>query len=386
MALSAEVNGESFEWKEGLREADIRRTGGQDPAHGPWVGLEAAGQIPGREIGLKVEYRLLEQSPLLIWRVRISNHGKYDLKLQSLDLMRVGENADRSSRIGMWLNTWRQRHQGSREKADFWLMDGWQSWSFAGTLVDENIITGTRLGPATKPMYLNPSSNHRGRVSEMFALLGNRAEQVGWLVGQLSERQAFGSLHAQPFRERATLRLNNSLDGVLLGSEDSFTTDWAAVQPLDLSHPEPNAPYLEAVARENQARRESETPVGWCSWYYFFEDVTERDIRDHVEWIAENRDSLPLQLVQIDDGYQREIGDWLERKETFPSGHQQVVKEIEAAGLTPGLWLAPFIAVPQARIVAEHPEWVLRNERGRPVRAGYNWGTFFIALDLTNPE
>jgi alpha-galactosidase len=50
---------------------------------------------------------------------------------------------------------------------------------------------------------------------------------------------------------------------------------------------------------------------------------------------------------------------------------------ITDAGFTPGLWLAPFIALPA--VAEKNPALFL------PGPAGYNWGGTFQALDLTRP-
>jgi alpha-galactosidase len=63
-----------------------------------------------------------------------------------------------------------------------------------------------------------------------------------------------------------------------------------------------------------------------------------------------------------------------------------MAKRIDAAGLTPGLWLAPFIATPGSSIVRERPHLFLRDEGGGLLAAGYNWGGPYHALDLTLPE
>ena len=55
--------------------------------------------------------------------------------------------------------------------------------------------------------------------------------------------------------------------------------------------------------------------VGWCSWYHYFHDVTERDLRANLALAAE----WPFDVFQLDDGYQAAIGDWLDTNEQFPS-------------------------------------------------------------------
>src|SRR5262249_23792333 len=51
-------------------------------------------------------------------------------------------------------------------------------------------------------------------------------------------------------------------------------------------------------------------PTGWCSWYCFGPRVTAQQVLDNLDTIAKN---LPaLTYVQIDDGYQSAMGDWLD--------------------------------------------------------------------------
>src|SRR5262249_14054797 len=49
-------------------------------------------------------------------------------------------------------------------------------------------------------------------------------------------------------------------------------------------------------------------PTVWCSWYHYFGGVTEADILENLDAIG--RHDLPVDVVQIDDGWQAEIGDW----------------------------------------------------------------------------
>jgi alpha-galactosidase len=58
---------------------------------------------------------------------------------------------------------------------------------------------------------------------------------------------------------------------------------------------------------------------------------------------------------------------------------------IKATGRKAGLWLAPLLVVPSARLYREHPDWLLRDAHGRPVSAGFNWGEQLYALDTSHP-
>jgi alpha-galactosidase len=60
--------------------------------------------------------------------------------------------------------------------------------------------------------------------------------------------------------------------------------------------------------------------------------------------------------------------------------------EITKEGLTPGLWLAPFIVHTKSQLIKDHPEWMLRKKNGKLVNTGYVWGVLDTALDLTVPD
>lgn len=127
--------------------------------------------------------------------------------------------------------------------------------------------------------------------------------------------------------------------------------------------------------------------IGWCSWYHYFTGITFKELKKNIELLAELRDEkkLPFTLVQLDDGYQKDIGDWLITNEKFPS-LEEIANEISVKGFIPGLWLAPFCASETSDLFREHPEWFVKDSSGNPKRAFRNWGKDIYALDLSNRE
>jgi alpha-galactosidase len=146
-------------------------------------------------------------------------------------------------------------------------------------------------------------------------------------------------------------------------------------------------PELEVFAKyasllgERLGRGRNKVGPVWCSWYAYHEDIDEGTLHRDLDDLAE----LPFGVFQIDDGWQCAVGDW-QPNARFPSGMDRMARRIEAAGLVPGLWLAPFIATPDASIVSDRPHLFLRDDRGDLLTAGYNWGGPYHALDLTMPE
>lgn len=125
--------------------------------------------------------------------------------------------------------------------------------------------------------------------------------------------------------------------------------------------------------------------TGWTSWYYYYTKITQEIILDNVKALAKTK--APLDVFQIDDGYQQAIGDWLLVNTKFPAGMKPIADEIKVAGYRPGLWLAPFICDAKSELYQKHPDWLLRDSKGKPVKAGWNpgWSGWFYALDLYAP-
>jgi len=118
-------------------------------------------------------------------------------------------------------------------------------------------------------------------------------------------------------------------------------------------------------------------PTAWCSWYHYFTQVTEADVLENLD--AMDQLDLPIEVVQIDDGYQAEIGDWLDLSGRFRS-LGDLVGRIRQHGRRAGIWVAPFLVGTRSRLAAEHPEWLVGG-----AGAGRNWDQDLLALDVTHP-
>ncbi len=132
-----------------------------------------------------------------------------------------------------------------------------------------------------------------------------------------------------------------------------------------------------------------EPPQGWCSWYCFGPGVTAAEVMSNLEFIAEEIPSL--RYIQIDDGYQAAMGDWLETGQAFGGDVRAVLRQIKERGFEPAIWVAPFIAEGGSKVFQKHPEWFMAGPDGKPLAAnqvtfgGWRHGPWY-ALDGSNPE
>lgn len=271
------------------------------------------------------------------------------------------------------------------------LRSGWQSWSYAGSL------PVTRTDPDLFDDQSRPRHGHpRGANGTLWSDWWTVIERVGpgpnrpWLaLGFVTGRDQFGDFAFAPESGGVRLEARSLGDGRPLAPGETVRSETLAIIAGE-GNPWPALEALAAEAGERAAPACASvpSPTGWCTWYHYFHGISEETVLEDLARRAELGRRLPLEVFQIDDGYQKGIGNWLETNDKFPRGMKWLAERIREAGvaLEPGIWLAPFSVMPGTPAFAEHPDWVLRDAAGEPVPAGINWGGPFYGLDVTHPE
>ena len=352
------------------------------------INPKAAGATSGKNSG-HIHMALL-QNEFVNFEMEISSRAHYAgalLKLHitnlSLDPLQIGkisfgEAAALQSAV---------EHSGSIDWGAY--QNGWQSWSYTASYSAGQKPLLSRLKPFQGPKLYDAASPQTNRAgvfaSDQFGVLLDRTNRVGLLAGFLSQQNHFGHVVLKPGKPDA-ISIQAAGDRAVLTTGRTISTDWLVVEFLDLNDPDPLKGYLQEVGRENKVRISNHIPSGWCSWYHYFTGITPDVIRMNLDVLTARRDELPLDCVQIDDGYESVVGDWLDTKHRFFAQMDVLAEEIKEQGYKPGLWIAPFIVHPGSRIYKEHPEWLIRDEKGKVVNAGWNWNRFCAGLDLTHPE
>ncbi len=280
---------------------------------------------------------------------------------------------------------------------------GYQSWSPAGAATLGVDIDPSRAAnlPFVQGVYHADARQARdGELrSEWCTVLADdtRHELVlGFIAG--TEHDGTFRLRQDPEGD-PELALEAYLGGAMLSSGEErrlHGVSWVTGEPGTAS--EHLAAWAVAAGRAGKARVDAPFQVGWCSWYHFFDKVTEGDLRRNLS--AASTGDWPFDVFQLDDGYQAAIGDWRETNEKFPSSLELLAADILSEGRRPGLWLAPFLAAPDSEVVRRNPGWVARfagdprsgKGDGEPLRSWFNpsWGGgeegFMYSLDTTHPD
>ncbi|GHV71888.1 hypothetical protein AGMMS49928_25960 [Spirochaetia bacterium] len=164
--------------------------------------------------------------------------------------------------------------------------------------------------------------------------------------------------------------------------------------------------FLRVSPGESLAACCKNIPGGYESWYNHYTNINEDLILEDLDGLAKTENLLKLRYIsrkkplvfQIDDGWEKAVGEWDIDPLRFPGGLKPLAEKIESAGMIPGLWLAPFLVTRRSRIFREKPEWLLRalpreiSPRHRPsnqlVAAGFNplWDKQFYCLDISRQD
>ena len=128
--------------------------------------------------------------------------------------------------------------------------------------------------------------------------------------------------------------------------------------------------------------------TGYCTWYYYYADVSEKNLLDNLEALKKNRSPYAAQIVQIDDGYQTHQGDWLDQRDAWPTPLKTIAENIISGGMEAGIWTMPMLASTASRVFREHPDWFVRDGKGEPL-AIRGWSPppdhHWLCLDATLP-
>jgi alpha-galactosidase len=272
---------------------------------------------------------------------------------------------------------------------------GYQSWSASGgydlgasqTHPRDTAHFITRLNHQSETT--RPPEFPEAQTSELFTIVESSTATERVLAGFIGAATALSTLTVSG-PEKITARA--ILDDVALAPGAHREIDPLFVVTADESAARLAARWADATGRWMNARVSAPFQRGWCSWYHYFHAITEDALRANLKLLEAMRSEFPLDVIQLDDGFQSALGDWDTTNAKFPGGLKKIAGEIRAAGFKAGIWTAPFLAARDSRVMIDHPDWFIVHEQtGEPARAGHNanWTTnddkFAYALDPSNP-
>ncbi|KAF9300653.1 hypothetical protein BGZ74_007650 [Mortierella antarctica] len=222
-------------------------------------------------------------------------------------------------------------------------------------MVHSNVVTTIRdlCQDVTVPI---PGDNKHESLPEELVLCGSLSEDTGYSYFLMDmNRNRFTIM-----QDCAGKKLVSPSDTVVLKTYftwgttdavvwDGYTAAWTSIHT--------DRRFIKSTTEKQVA--------GYTSWYLHYATITENIILENLNYFSSSGTATPSQgwpgkVFQIDDGYTT-VGDWLSPDtKKFPRGMTVIAQAIRDKGLTPGLWLAPFLACRKSKIVQERPNWFVR--------------------------
>lgn len=264
--------------------------------------------------------------------------------------------------------------------------NGYQSWTYTGPFFKDSKKRKPwpQFVIANQENAANPPKGKRGMVqSDMVFVLGDSNSQNAYVFGQLPVHRQFHQFVSFEYNYRTKL-LSIIWDvDRFCDAEEDYILDTVCIM-------QGNAwrilqTYAETIKQELSPTFNTTIRKGWCSWYYYYNTITKDEILLNAKYAKEH--SIPFDFIQIDDGYQTTIGEWTTVKGSFTAAMRYIADTIKGYGFTPGIWYSPFIVSKDSRIYKENKSWILKDNNGKPVVAGFNpaWGGYYYTVDVSQP-
>lgn len=278
---------------------------------------------------------------------------------------------------------------------------GYQSWSLSASQGWEEADESPKLSflQYSQENVYTPHSGKKGDwTSEMFVLLfPSSAKEQNYFAGAIGKGEEgvkFRVLSSEVARESAGKDLPGMEVSVVYDIHrfEDFKTNRLHLTPIRISRFKGDESlflknYFAELGRAFKVKLpQTPAPTGWCSWYHYYTKISEKIILKNLKELRTR--NLGLKVFQIDDGYQSEIGDWLETNDRFPGGMKLMADAIRSQKFVPGIWLAPFLVRKRSKFFQKYPEAVLKDREGNPVPALWNplWGfDSTYTLDVSHP-
>src|SRR4030042_3273064 len=226
------------------------------------------------------------------------------------------------------------------------LRNGYQSWSTSRSyrLKEKPLRPWLQLISLASSNMANLPSNTPGNLSsEMYSIISDLKTGDSFLVGQSNPFNQFFYIRLILYKKEKKTNYFElvydfgrkmvmpgetiQLDGIIMAQEH-------ATSLLEKYFSYINDKMIINILDKNLK--------GWCSWYYYYNKISPEIISKNVSIIKNKK--INIDFIQIDDGYQKHVGDWLELKTKFEGKMKDLTSAINEAGYKAGIWIAPFVA------------------------------------------
>ncbi len=180
------------------------------------------------------------------------------------------------------------------------------------------------------------------------------------------------------------------LEGEVIDAEHPYETVWMATAYYD----DKDLDKGKEIIRNYLFNQICENPVSrnpefyYNTWGMQREDrsrplrgiLTYERIFEEIEYAAQ----LGVDIFVLDDGWEQTQGDWTPHKERLPDGLGPIKEKLDEYGIKMGIWFSSMGIDSTTQRYKEHPEWVILDSDGNPIRAQWDHPAFDFVSDFSD--
>lgn len=248
------------------------------------------------------------------------------------------------------------------QKAMKVLENGWLQCSEVGfkTLEQKTIPNKVFLQRDSNPYSFRKEFGYLedSVVSEWFTLIKLFGKDL--FIGAVTTADQFAQVNIRKEEGGTRIRVMSQYDGLTLNPGQI-----AYSEKIFFAVGEENkikSDFAKSLAKHMNVKKVVEPIRAMCNSYYWHGNVIDESlINKELEALEKLPEKLNLDYFQIDAGYTKYFGDWLDYKEKFPHGFEPIIKRIKLLGYKPAIWLSPFAISPTTKLHDHYKEWFLRD-------------------------
>ncbi len=271
------------------------------------------------------------------------------------------------------------------------------SWLQSGTSYYKDINRHTKRNLFFLKLNQNPLSFDkkygyldRSVISEWYSVL--IAETNNFIFGAVTIEDQFSQVYAKREKLGTRVRLTSQFDGLEVLPGQTVSSETFFVEMGEEGKIKNN--FAKLIAEEYKIFKVKDPINAICMSYYWNANyINEKIINQELDVIESMGDKLNLDYIQLDAGYSKYFGDWLNYRDNFPNGLKPIVDRIKRMNFKAGIWMAPVLVNAGSRIHADHKSWLLHAVNKRHLKGlfvspfdSYINSINSDILDITNDE
>jgi alpha-galactosidase len=276
-------------------------------------------------------------------------------------------------------------------------MPPYKMWSFQGASEewgkDDVVLLSRKFSRANPMQQLTFSPKGAGGAGGGIPVVAFWTAKMGEAIGQVDTIPLVLSMPVQTLsdgRVSAAISLKDNAP-VVLHSGDVYSAPTTFLAVFHGDYYEPLSLYSKMLRRQGWAPAHpvaADYDANWCSWGYQLQ-FTPAQVIGTIPKIRE----FGMRWTTLDAGWYDNRGDWNPRSDIGLDGIRRIVNAYHQAGLRITLWWIPLAAESGgtdvldgrpyhvAKILREHPEWLILDEKGKPARMAGGFAALCPAIN-----